>query len=230
MEYIDDEINELSYELAIKYDKRTYLEYYISFLKTKHTFINSFLYNNDYNSKIIKIDIFLIGFVIDYTSNALFFDDDSMHKIYENKGSFIIEYEIIKIVYSSLITMGLNTVLKLLALSNNAIIEFKQSKSVENIDKKKTDLENKLFVKFILYFIISFLFLLFFLYYISMFGAIYRNTQLHLLKDTLISFGLSLFYPFFICLLPGLFRIPALSDKNKNSKCLYKFSKFLQFF
>ena len=63
-----------------------------------------------------------------------------------------------------------------------------------------------------------------------MFGAIYRNTQLHLLKDTLISFGLSLFYPFFICLLPGLFRIPALSDKNKNSKCLYKFSKFLQFF
>ena len=63
-----------------------------------------------------------------------------------------------------------------------------------------------------------------------MFGAIYRNTQLHLLKDTLISFGLSLIYPFFIYLLPGLFRIPALSDEKKSSKCLYKFSKVLQFF
>ena len=63
-----------------------------------------------------------------------------------------------------------------------------------------------------------------------MFGAIYRNTQLHLLKDTLISFGLSFIYPFFIYLLPGLFRIPALSDKKKSSECLYKFSKCLQFF
>ena len=61
-----------------------------------------------------------------------------------------------------------------------------------------------------------------------MFGAIYRNTQLHLLKDTLISFALSLIYPFVIYLLPGLFRIPALSDSKKKSKLLYNFSKFLQ--
>ena len=153
-----------------------------------------------------------------------------MHKIYESKGSFSLEYEITKILYSSLITMGLNTILKLLALSNDAIIEFKHMKSVDNIDKKKTDLENKLSIKFVLYFIVSFVFLSFFWYYISMFGAIYRNTQLHLLQDTLISFGLSLIYPLFIYLLPGLFRIPALSDKKKSRECLYKFSKFLQFF
>ena len=230
MEYTDDEKNELSYELAIEYDKRNYLEYYISLLKTKHNLVNSFFYNNDYNSKIIKIDIFILGFVIDYTANALFFDDDSMHKIYESKGSFSLEYEITKILYSSLITMGLNTILKLLALSNDAIIEFKQMKSAVNIDRKKTALENKLLIKFILYFIVSFVFLSFFWYYISMFGAIYRNTQLHLLKDTLISFGLSLIYPFFIYLLPGLFRIPALSDEKKSRECLYKFSKVLQFF
>ena len=61
-----------------------------------------------------------------------------------------------------------------------------------------------------------------------MFGAIYRNTQLHLLKDTLISFGLSLLYPFAIYLLPGFFRIPALANKNKKRSCLYNFSKILQ--
>ena len=61
-----------------------------------------------------------------------------------------------------------------------------------------------------------------------MFGAIYRNTQLHLLKDTLISFGLSMLYPFAIYLLPGFFRIPALADKNKKRSYLYNFSKILQ--
>ncbi len=61
-----------------------------------------------------------------------------------------------------------------------------------------------------------------------MFGAVYKNTQYHLLKDTLISFGLSMLYPFVIYLLPGLFRIPALADPNKNKEYLYKFSKILQ--
>ena len=63
-----------------------------------------------------------------------------------------------------------------------------------------------------------------------MFGAIYLNTQFHLLKDTLISFGLSLLYPFGIYLLPGFFRIPALSKHKNKKKYLYQFSKILQFF
>ena len=63
-----------------------------------------------------------------------------------------------------------------------------------------------------------------------MFGAIYRNTQFHLLKDTLVSFGLSLLEPFVIYLIPGLFRIPALSDSKKKKECLYRFSKILEIF
>ena len=57
-----------------------------------------------------------------------------------------------------------------------------------------------------------------------MFGAIYKNTQIHLLKDTLVSFGLSLIYPFGIYLLPGLFRIPALSNRKNKKKYLYDFN------
>ena len=72
MKYSDDEMNSLSYELTLQNDNRSYSEYYISSLKTKHNLISSFCYNNDYNSKIIKIDLFFIGFTIYYTVNALF--------------------------------------------------------------------------------------------------------------------------------------------------------------
>ena len=61
-----------------------------------------------------------------------------------------------------------------------------------------------------------------------MFGVIYRNTQIHLLKDTLMSFGLSLFIPFVLYLIPGLFRIPALSNNKNKRECLFNFSKILQ--
>ena len=153
-----------------------------------------------------------------------------MHKIYVSKGSFDFEYQIPKIVYSSLISIIINKILGLLALSNNAIIKLKENKEKKDVKKRKNNLIKNLNIKFSIYFILSFLFLIAFWYYISMFGAIYKNTQMHLLEDTLISFGLSLFYPFVIYLFPGIFRIPALSDRKKNRKFLYDFSKIIQMF
>ena len=228
MEFNDQELNEASYETALKYDKRTYFQYYCSLIKTKNIFIFSFFYNMDYNSKIVKIDLFFIGFIIYFTVNALFFNDNTMHKIYEDKGKFQILYQLPQIVYSSLISMVLNILLKLLALSESDILLLKGKKTKKDLDKREEDLYNKLQLKFLLYFVISSIFMLLFWYYLSMFCVIYKNTQLHLIKDTLISFSLSFFYPFGIYLLPGLFRIPSLINKKKKREYLYTMSKILQ--
>ena len=83
-----DEMNDLSYNLALYYDKRTYCQFYIALLKVKHNLIYSFYNNDDYNSIIIKIDLFFIGLTMDYVVNALFFNDETMHKIYVDKGIF----------------------------------------------------------------------------------------------------------------------------------------------
>ena len=48
-----------------------------------------------------------------------------------------------------------------------------------------------------------------------------------LIKDTLISFGLSMLYPFGLNLIPGMFRIPALRAVKKDKKTLYKFSRIV---
>ena len=228
MEFTDDEKNLFDYNLAIQNDQRTFCEYYISLLKTKHPLVFTFCYNKDYNSKIIKIDLFFIIFIINYNVNALFFNDNTMHRIYEDKGSFDFIYQLPKIIYSSLISMILNIILKLLALSNDAILKFKKNKSKIGIDKKQSDLNTKIKIKFILYFIVSSIFIIFFWYYLSMFCAIYRNTQFHLIKDTLISFGLSLIYPFVIYLIPGLFRIPSLAEPKVKKSYLYRLSKIIQ--
>ena len=229
MEYNDDEINVLSYKLALKIDKRKFCQYYFSLLKSNHELIFTFFYNEDYNSKIIKIDLFFLGFTIFYTINALFYNDDTMHQIYENKGKFDFISQLPEIIYSSIISMVFNTLLKILALSHDDILQFKQIKSRYKIKNKSKVLKKKLRIKFILYFVISFIFLIFFWYYLSMFGAIYKNTQYHLLKDTLISFILALIYPFGMYLLPEIFRIAALSTNNKKvGEILYNISKILQ--
>ena len=228
MAYTDEELNQLSYELALKCDNRTYCEYYISLIKTKHSLIFSLFYSNDYNSRIIKIDLFFINFVIYFTVNAFFFDDNTMHRIYQDKGKFDFIYQLPQIIYSSIISSILNSILKLLALSEDSILNFKKNKFIKDLEKRNTELNNKLKILFLAYFIISLIFLLFCWYYISMFCAIYKNTQIHLIKDTLISFGISLLSPFGIYLIPGILRISALSDKNNKIECIYNLSKLVQ--
>ena len=220
MKLNDEELNNLSFNLALKYDKRTYWQYYFSLVKTKHVLVFTFCNNNDYNSKIIKIDLFFIGFAIFFTVNAFFFNDETMHKIYEEKGSFNLIYQLPQIIYSSLISLVLNTLLNLLALSQDEILKLKKDKNKNNINKRKKNINDNLRIRFLIYFVLGFIFLIFFWYYLSIFCAIYINTQIHLIKDTLISFSLSFFSPLIIFIFPGIFRIPSLSN-SRSKKNVY---------
>ena len=227
MKYTDDELNDLSYYEALNNDKRSYWIYYASLIKTKHEFINAFIFNKDYNTKIIKIDLFIFGFSLNYAVNGLFFNDDTMHKVYENEGLFDISYQLPLIIYSSFISMFLGSLVQMLGSSNDAISDFKLSKNIKNVDKRAKNLIKTLKKKYIFYFILSFLLLFSFWYYISVFDAVYINTQFLLLEDTLIGFAFSMVTPFILYLIPGIFRIPALSTTHGNRRCLYAFSKFL---
>jgi hypothetical protein len=160
------------------------------------------------------------------TVNAFFFTDHTMHQIYENNGMNFLEHIRI-IIYSSLISSVVTTLLKQLSLSENNILSIKKAKYMKVTLKRAKDVQSYLKVKFIIYFIVSFILNLLFWYFISCFCAVYTNTQLILIKDSLISFGISMLYPFGINLLPAIFRIPALRATKKDKICVYKFSQLL---
>ena len=228
--YNEYELNSLDYNKAVIFDKRSYIQYYFSLLKKKQLLIFTFYTYNDYNSKIIKFSLFLFSFALYYEVNILFFTDSTMHKIYEEKGDFNFIYQIPKILYSSIICFVINNIVTYLSLSEKVIISLKKN-SVTNINEKISELIKCLKIKFALFYLIEFLLLSFFWYYISCFCAVYRNTQIHLIKNILICFGLSQLsqlYPLGLCLIPGVFRIPALRSKNKNKSCIYAVSKILQ--
>ena len=225
--YTDNEINSLVYKQAINIDRRTFFQYYISLIKTKHILIFSF-YTNDYNSKLIKITLFEFSFTLFYTVNSLFFNDSTMHKIYEEYGAFNFIYQLPRILYSTIISSVITLIVKNLALIESDIIEIKNNINIINNSEKLNKKLKWLKIKMNLFFIITFIFLIIFWFYLSCFDAVYKNTQIHLLKDTLLSFGLSLIYPFVLNILPGLFRIPALKKDTKVHNSLYNFSKIIQ--
>ena len=128
-------------------------------------------------------------------------------------------------IYSSLISSVINSLIKYLGFSENKIIEIKHKENFEESIKIVPKIKRCLKIKFISFFIVSFAFLILFWYYLACFGTLYKNTQLILLKDTLISFSLSLLYPLIIYLLPAFLRISLL----KYPHCLFKFSNFFSY-
>ena len=222
-------MNSLDYDKALKYDNRSIFECYLSLIKTKQIIIFTFLIKSDYNSRQIKIILFLLSFSFNYATNALFFTDSTMHQIYVDHGIYDFLYQLPQIIYSTIISTLIDTVISYLSLTEESISELKQKKSKEKIIEIKK-LVKCIYIKFIFFFMINFLLLAFMWYYLSTFCAVYKNTQIFLLKDTLISYLTSLIYPFLYNFIPSFVRILALKGKNKDRNCLYKISQFLQIF
>jgi len=225
--YFDYEINTFPYNKALENDQRTNFEYYISLIKIKHIFIFTFFYSNkDYNSFMVKICLFFLYFQLNFLINTIFFNDSTMHKIYEDGGSFNFLYNLPAIIYSSIISSLIYAFIRKLTLTSKNVLGIKHEKKKHNLNARVIIALKQIKIKFICFFVFNIIFLLLIWYYISCFCAVYKNTQVYLIQNTAISYSISLIYPFIISFIPCFFRIFAF----KNSGiCLYRISQMIQF-
>ena len=218
------ELNLLEYNNALKIDKRRIFQFYWSFLKRGNIIFYAIMPYDDYDLRTIKITLLLISFSLNLTINGFFFNDDSMHKLYVNNGNYNFINQIPQIIFSMLISTSVNSILKLIALTGKDILLIKQQPTIEFVLLKSKSVEKCVTIRVTIFFIISLICFLFYWYYIGCFCAVYVNTQLILIHDTLISFITSIIYPFGYCLLPAILRTMALKAKKKDKKCIYNTS------
>ena len=226
----DYELNSLNYELALLLDKRTYIQYYWSLLKTKQLILFTFILRNDYNLLIVKISLFIVTFSLSFTTNGFFFTDKSIRQLYEDNGLYDFIYEMPQIIFSSLVSIVIGIIIKTLSLTWKDFYKLKKETNKNIFFDKCKKIDKFLKIKLSIFFITSFIFMIFFWFFISCFCAVFINSQTALIKDTLISFSLSMLYPFGINLIPGIFRISALRQKDKKKECIYKIGQLIALF
>ena len=169
-----------------------------------------------------------MNFVLLYVVNAFFYNDSTMHKIYEDKGKYNLIYQIPQMIYSTAISSIIKVILSKLTTTEKKICDIKYIKNKETSIKEGKKFLKSLKIKLIIFFILDIILLLLFWYYLACFGAVYKNTQLILFKDVIISFCTSFIYPFGLELIPCTLRILALRANKKDKYCLYKISVFAQ--
>ena len=153
--------------------------------------------------------------------SAMFYSDETMHKIYVDEGLFDFIYQLPQMIYSFIIFTVLVNILNLLGLYEEDIVGIKKYKKSE---KDISKVMSKIKIKIISFFIICYILIFLFWVYLGSFCAVYKNTQKHLLIEVSTSLIISLETPFIIVLFPCIFRILSL---KKKKPLLLKFSNFL---
>ena len=224
----DFELNELEYEEAVLYDHRSCFRVYISLLKREHRIIFTFLVYNDYNLVPVKYSRFIFLLATDMAMNVFFFSDATMHKIYLNYGKYDFLQQIAQILYSTIISQIIEVFLCYLSMTDTHFYEIKDLALNSENKKVIQDTFDCIKKKLFSYWLITFICFLGYWYIVACFCAVYENTQIIFIKDSLMSALVSSIYPLFLYLIPSSFRVCSLKCKNNN--CLYKFSDLIPFF
>ena len=134
-----------------------------------------------------------------------------MNKIYKNDGKYILKNNIPQILLSTLVLIFLSIFLKYLSISERSSSYIKKFQ----------------IIKLIAYFIFGFLLMIIFWFYITTFCVIYSKAQKVLIINSLISFIISMIFPFVYTLIPGLLRIRSLKVENHCHEYMYKISRII---
>ena len=228
-EYDDYELNELKYSKALKYDKRTLLQTYWAMLKREHLIIFTLISCRDYNLLYIKLSKFLFLLTGDMAFNAFFFSDDSMHKLFLSYGKYDFFQQIPQIVYSTIFSQLIEVFLCFLILTDKHIYRIKSmlKNGQKNLIAK---IIKCMYIKLIIFYVFTFIFFVIYWYIITIFCGVYRNTQKHFIKDSVISFSICLVYPFVLYFISASLRICSLRYYKRKLKCLYKLSSIFPIF
>ena len=85
----DDNLQNLAYEKAILYDKRTFMRMYLSFLVGAQIILETFCKENYLTLFIIKLSFFICTFQINFFLNAFFYTDEYISNAYYNNGVLV---------------------------------------------------------------------------------------------------------------------------------------------
>ena len=222
------ELNNLEYNMAIQLDKREFLEMYWSLLKREHLLFFTFFVRNDYNIVYIKFSRFIFLVCTNMAFNVFFFADETMHKMFLDYGRYNFLQQIPQIIYSTLISQLIELFLCFLSMTDK---HFYQIKNLDNSSRNQiSQIIKCMKIKIMVFYAFTFIMFIFYWYVITCFCAVYENTQMAFIKDSLSSFSFGLLYPFILYLFPGGLRKIALGATTMRLSCLYAISDIIPFF
>jgi hypothetical protein len=229
-EYLKNDLDEMEYDDAIKFDKRTFCAFFTERIKSKQILINTFCNKERLIPMSIKIILFALNIDLYFVVNGLFFSEEYLAEVFEldEEESFFSFFprSIDRFFYTSIVGTVIGMIIDCI------FIEEKKIKRIflrEKDDQMQLKYEISIVARSIKNRFTIFVFLCFFIaiiswYYISCFNNTYPCIKMEWIKSSVTLIIIMNILPIFIVMLEAIIR--SLSFYYKSEK-LYKFKKLI---
>ena len=229
MDYDDDDLDELDYDEALIYDKRTFCDLFCNELKERQLIANTFCVKDKLKPFSIKLIVFIFNISCYLVINGFLFSEEYVMKILRrtSKGFYYFIVDSTKrIVYSSVIGIIINIIVGIL---------FRADKSIRKVQSKYKDnpiiLHGEI-VKiykstknlYIIFTIFNCFAMAVFIFYLFCFCGVYRNCQADWFEGCFIVIFLMNILPVFVSLLLAFLRKLGLICKME---CFFKINSWI---
>ena len=219
------ELNEIPFRQALRIDKRTLFQIFLSVIENKIGFLNLIFYKKKYSHFSLDLSIYLLELLLDLTMNCILYTDDVVSEKYNNNGEISmftsLSLSIISNIMSSIVVFF---ILKLVNYVEVLEIILKNVKNQKLYFYNIIRYINYIKLRLGFYFFFEMILSLLMTYYLFIFCNVYHNSQINITVNYFIGACVSLATSVGLTIFITLFRY--MSFKYKSVYC-FNISRYL---
>ena len=231
-EFLAESPDDMPFDDAIIYDKRTFKEHFTETLKEKQIIAHTFIANNLLKPRTMKIIVLILTFLLYFVVNGLFFSESVISELYaidEDDEHFFSYFprSIGRIIYCTIVSIVIGIIVDFFFIQEIKLkkLLLREKDNPNTLKIKIVELIKDIKKRNIAFIITSSVILIFSFFYLLCFNYVYPYSQIEWIKSSITIVILMQILYVLKCLLDSGLRF--LSFKL-NSEKIYKIGKILE--
>ena len=191
-EYLKEDLDEMDYDNAIKYDKRPFCKYYIDRLKAKQMIANTFCNKDNIRPFSIRLLLLLLNIDLYFVINGLFFSEEYIIELFhlekEDKFFDFIPRSIGRFFYATIVGIILDIIIDCIFIEENKIkrLFLREKNDVLKMKYEISEIINSIKKRYKLFIFICFFISIISWYYVSCFNNVYSGVKIEWIKSSIV--------------------------------------------
>ena len=232
-EYLKTDVEDMEFEDALKFDTRSFCEYFYDRFKEKQIIMDTFFNGESLKPMTIKIIILLLNIILYFVINGLFYSEDYVSDLFnsdvkkEDEGFFdFFPRSLSRFLYTTIVGMVIGIIVDFVAFDEKKVkrLFLREKKNTLQIRYEVSVMTKDIKRNYLILIIICFVIDLISLYYVNCFNNVYPNLCGEWIKSSIFIIILFQLLTVLLALLEALIRLIAFKLKSER---IYKIKDLL---
>ena len=221
-EYLKTDVEDMEFEDALKYDTRTFCEYFWDRFNETQIIMDTFFNRENLKPMTIKIIIFLLNVILYFVINGLFYSEEYVSDLFnseeEEKFFSFFPRSISRFLYTTIVGVVVGVVVDFVSFDEKKVkrLFLREKKDVVVIKGEIAIMTNDIKRNYLILIIICFVIDLISLYYVNCFNNVYPNLTGEWIKSSICVMLIFQILTVLIALLEALIRLIAFKLKSER--------------